>query len=219
VLTAAEFDAIGNLCRHHRIALIVDQVFADYRLECATDEPMHVRPLDGCLTFILSGLSKVAGLPQAKLSWGLACGPDNLAAEAMARIELINDAYLSVGSAVQLAAPYIVRNTARLQTPIAERIARNLAGLRGLAGGHPISVPVVEGGWAAVVRLPQLSDVDDDAWVTELRSRAGVAVLPGRLFELPRGHVVVSLLTEPTEFDEGGRRLIQGATSMCQRYG
>ena len=51
-----------------------------------------------CLCFTLSGLSKVALLPQAKLAWLISSGPEPILSEARARLSLIADSYLSASA-------------------------------------------------------------------------------------------------------------------------
>ncbi|MET0214038.1 MAG: pyridoxal phosphate-dependent aminotransferase, partial [Vicinamibacterales bacterium] len=92
VFSPDEMRAVSTFCAERQAALILDEVFADYPLMPAASFPHGATP---ALTFRLGGLSKSAGLPQVKLGWVLVDGPDHLAAEALERLEVICDAYLS----------------------------------------------------------------------------------------------------------------------------
>src|SRR5262249_20820242 len=98
---------LGEFCRERGIALIADEVFLDFALH-PDDRPASFADCDGALTFTLSGLSKICGLPQMKLAWIVASGPEGEKKEALERLEVIADSYLSVGTPVQLAAPALL---------------------------------------------------------------------------------------------------------------
>ena len=71
-LEPSEQRAVLERCAARGVALVVDEVFADYPL----DGPLHrFAPPVPAATFVLSGLSKVAALPQMKLSWIVGLGP------------------------------------------------------------------------------------------------------------------------------------------------
>ena len=79
-LSPAELDRLAELCVPRGIALIADEVFADYELEPgAAARRARVAGRDDLLTFSLGGLSKSVGLPQAKLGWIAVGGPTALA--------------------------------------------------------------------------------------------------------------------------------------------
>ncbi|HEV8245957.1 MAG TPA: pyridoxal phosphate-dependent aminotransferase, partial [Polyangiaceae bacterium] len=96
---------LGALAKDHDLALIVDEVFGDYAFDSLPADalPSFVEVEGGPLTFVLSGLSKVMLLPQCKLGWTVVQGPPERVQEAIARLELIADTYLSVGTPIQLA--------------------------------------------------------------------------------------------------------------------
>jgi len=191
----------------NRLAVISDEVFADY--------PLSVRPgatsLLGesrVLTFTLGGLSKSAGLPQVKLGWIVASGPDDELAEAMARLDLVSDSYLSVSTPVQVAAARLIGSGRRIRELIHGRIRQNLAELRNATSRHPaVELLEPEGGWSAVVRVP--ATVPEEAMVLSVLERTDVLVHPGFFFDFPReAFVVVSLLPETELFAGAVGRLM-----------
>lgn len=207
-------EALVSRCRQRGLALLVDEVFLEYPHR----EDRHRAPsfvtCDEVLTFTLSGLSKTLALPQMKLGWVHVGGPEALRSEALRRLEHIADSFLSVGSPVLSAAPVWLRHREALQRPVRERLARNLATLeRAITAESPISRLPVEGGWSAVLRLPATRG--DDDWVLALLER-GVLVQPGYFFDVPGdGHMVLSLLPRPDQFEEGIERLCALVAEDC----
>ena len=133
-------------------------------------------------------------------------GPAPLRQAALARLEIVADTYLSVGTPVQIAAPALLARRAELQAPLAQRVRANLDCLRGALAGTAGTVLDVEGGWSAVIQVPATRS--EEAWAAELLDQDGVLVHPGFFFDFPReAFLVVSLLTEPANFSEGTSRL------------
>jgi aspartate/methionine/tyrosine aminotransferase len=194
-------DELARL-EEYGLPLISDEVFADYGFA-----PGHLTSLIGdrrVLTFSLSGLSKVAGLPQLKLGWIVASGPAK--EEALEALELIADTYLSVATPVQLALPSLLEASSSIRAVIAERTAANLAHLREVLAGSAGSVLNVEGGWYAVVRVPNTRT--EEEWVLTLLREQDVVVQPGFFFDFEsEAFLVVSLLTPTVTFREGLQRL------------
>jgi len=185
---------LTDLCRQSAAALIADEVFADYAIGPEANRvATHARDF-GVLSFTLSGLSKIAALPQMKLAWVVVSGPDDLRRQAQARLEVIADTYLSVSAPVALAAPGWLALRHAVQTQIRERVAANLRKLDALlAPGLPISRLKVEGGWYAILRVP--STRSDEDWAAALLTQAGVSVHPGHFYDFPsQGFLVLSLL-------------------------
>jgi hypothetical protein len=186
------------------LPVISDEVFCDYAL---TEDAARVRTLTGAqnvLTFSMSGLSKIAGLPQMKLGWIVASGPAHEAA--LERLELIADTYLSVATPVQVALPPILQATARVQQQIAARTRSNLAALQDMAKGAAAPLRV-EGGWYAILQVPRTKSEED--WTLELLANHDVLVQPGFYFDFEsEAFLVVSLLTPPDVFQEGLRQLL-----------
>lgn len=198
VVSDAELDAIASLAREHDLALISDEVFADYPI--APAQPASALRQDTALTFALGGLSKSVGLPQVKLGWIGVGGPAALVADAMERLETICDAYLSVSTPVQVAAPELLKTGAAVRTQIHGRVRANYAQLTKLASANPACAVIpVEAGWYAVVQVPAIAS--EDTIVLDLLDEAGVLVHPGYFFDFEReAFLVISLLPEPQLF-------------------
>jgi aspartate/methionine/tyrosine aminotransferase len=203
VLSAQELAACEALCAERDLALVVDEVFSDFPLGAARGPLPSALGPRGCLCFVLSGLSKVALLPQWKLSWGATCGPKDAVERALERLTLVADTFLSVSTPAQLALPRIFAALPETRARVRARTSANLAALEGALAGGAASVCAGEGGWAAVVRLPAVGGLDDEGWALELLERAGVLVHPGALYDLGGCHCVVSLLPEPEPFARG----------------
>jgi alanine-synthesizing transaminase len=188
------------------LPIVSDEVFAPYPLAPEASAVGSALGASGALTFVLHGLSKLAGLPQLKLAWLCVDGPPGPVREALARLELIADSFLSVATPVQLALPAILDAHGELRDAIRARLRANLVHLRARLAGSPISVLHVEAGWYALLRLPGL--LDDDGWALLLLEQHDVLVQPGYFYDLPAGpYLVVSLLTVPARFEPGIERL------------
>jgi alanine-synthesizing transaminase len=183
------------------VAILSDEVFSDYGFELVS----RVRGEDRALTFTMSGLSKIAGLPQMKLAWIAVGGPG--ADEAMERLELIADTYLSVATPVQVALPELLALSGEVREQIQTRTRANLDTLRSLVAGSPVNVLNVEGGWSAILQVPRIRS--EQEWALHLLSERDVLVQPGYFFDFEsEAFLVVSLLTPRDVFEEGIRRLI-----------
>lgn len=202
-LSRTEWGSLVELCARKGLALIVDEVFADYPLEPSGDHlpTALAAPVPPCPVFVLSGLSKIAALPQVKLGWIIARGA--AARELLHPLAFIADQYLSVSAAAQFAAPAILRLAPSLQSRIRERLRSNLATLDEALRNHPhLSRLSVEGGWTVLLRRPAV-DGDGECALGLLRE-AGVLVHPGHFFDLPGdGYLVLSLLTAEDTFSRG----------------
>ncbi|MEO7652993.1 MAG: aminotransferase class I/II-fold pyridoxal phosphate-dependent enzyme, partial [Bryobacteraceae bacterium] len=159
-------------------------------------------------TFSMSGLSKVAGLPQMKLGWIVASGPRDERDAAMENLELIADTYLSVATPVQHALPALLQIGDGIQRQIAGRVLDNLAVLDEILHTQPAMRRLrVEGGWYAVVQVPRTRS--EEEWVLHLLGERDVLVQPGFFYDFEaEAFLVLSLLTEPGVFREGVRRLV-----------
>jgi alanine-synthesizing transaminase len=209
VLSGEELDALSSRCAKRSAALIVDEVFADFPL--SRDVADAVLLGAECLTFRLGGLSKSAGMPQVKLGWVAVDGPARLVREALERLEIICDAYLSVSTPVQVAAPRLIEAGAAIRRQILERLETNVAALKTSAASHPaLEVLNTEAGWSSVIRVPSTRPEED--LVVDLLLLDDVLVHPGFFFDFPHeSFIVVSLLPEPRLFAEGIRRLMERA--------
>lgn len=203
-LGAGDWSRLCELAARAGLPIIADEVFADFPIAPAPDAVTAVAARPGpALVFSLGGLSKASGLPQMKLGWIAASGPDALVEPALANLDLVTDTYLSAGTPVALALPRLLGIGAEIRRAIAERVARNLQALRGRIGpASPCTLLPVEAGWSAVVRVPET--VSDEEWALRLLGEDGVLVQPGYFFDLRLGAtLVVSLLTPPANFDHG----------------
>jgi len=215
---AREREGLEALCARHGLGLIVDEVFLDYPLK---DGPLKDGPLRetversfACgghpvLTFVLSGLSKIAGLPQMKAAWIATLGPERARAEALGRLEIVADTFLSMNAPVQLAIPGWLAGAGPIQAQIRERARTNLATLERIVEEMPgrLQVLKVDAGWSAVVGLPGCVGVVDCA--ERLVRERGVVVHPGGFYGMAeKNRVVVSLIVPSAEFDAGMRSAI-----------
>jgi len=194
-------------------ALISDEVFLDYPVESeATRAGVAAAAPSGPLAFSLGGLSKSCGLPQMKLAWIAVGGDPALAREAIARLELIADTYLSVATPVQGALPALLAIGEKAAEGIRGRLRRNLALLdRALDGMRGADRLPGEGGWSVLVRIPAAGG-DAAAFLLE---RADVLVQPGWFFNIPDDRIVVlSLISDPALFDEGLSRIGAAVASV-----
>lgn len=205
-LKQSELQRLAPLCAERRIALISDEVFSDYAFEKDAERVTTLAGVEECLAFSMSGLSKIAGLPQMKLGWIVTSGPASLRAEAFERIEWIADTYLSVGTPVQHAAARLLAAGESVQQQIRERTKANLRFARQELAGSPASLLATEGGWYGIVQIPNVRT--EEEWTLELLTRCRVLVQPGFFYDFEsEAFVVVSLLAEPAEFQAGIRHL------------
>ncbi len=204
-----EAAALHALCRDRAIALISDEVFSDFPF---AEDPDRVATLAGpapALTFALNGLSKMLALPQLKLSWIAVGGPEPAAREAICRLELISDTFLSVNTPVQRALPELLAMRGPIQRTIRERLAANRRTLADRVVAHPACrLPATEGGWSALIEVPRTRT--EEEWVIRALKSDGVLVHPGFFFNFDaEGMLVLSLLPPPEVFAEGVERLLR----------
>jgi aspartate/methionine/tyrosine aminotransferase len=202
-----EMDCLNAICRHHELAIVADEVFLDYSLDGAVRPSFAANR--GALTFTLSGLSKISGLPQMKCAWMVVSGPDALAREADARLEVIADTYLSPNAPVQWALPTLLEMRQGIQRQLSARVLGNLRTLDQLLEAQTSCKRLaVEGGWYAVLRVPVTRT--DEELAIELLTTKHVMVHPGHFFNFPGdGYLVVSLITKAEEFREGITRVFE----------
>ena len=201
-----ERKALNDFCHKHELALIVDEVFLDYGLN--TEKHDSFAANQDALTFTLSGISKISGLPQMKLAWIVTSGPKDATREAMARLEVIADTYLSMSAPIQFAAGVMLEQRKRLKPALSQRTCANLAELDQQLAAQKISTRLdVEGGWYAVLRVP-VTQTDEDLAIALLQEY-GVLLHPGHFYDFPAdGYLVVSLITTEKDFGEGIQRTL-----------
>lgn len=200
-----ELDRLRQICADRGLALISDEVFADYQLADTVDL-RSLSEVEDVLTFCLGGLSKMVGMPQMKLGWMIAGGPPDLLQEALARIDLIADNFLSVGTPVQYALPRLLAAREDIQGQIIARLKRNLEWLRSevqraSGGSGSFRLLEVEGGWYAILQAPRIRS--EEEWTLHLLD-LGVLVQPGYFYDFEsEAYLIVSLLTEESIFRRG----------------
>jgi aspartate/methionine/tyrosine aminotransferase len=195
-----ERTALVDLAARHDLAIIADEVFLEFP-RAGRDEalPSFVLEEERALCFVLNGISKSCGLPQMKLAWILVRGAEAQRAKAIAGLEWIADLFLSVSTPVQEALPQWLAARREFQRGVQARIASNLQSIHALIARRPeISLLEAEGGWSAVLRLPEVRS--EEEWALELLHR-GVAMHPGHFYDFTSGaHLVLSLLPRQEEF-------------------
>jgi alanine-synthesizing transaminase len=202
-----ELEKLNEICSSRNLAIIADEVFLDFALQ-ESQSPFTFAQNDAALTFAMSGLSKISGLPQIKASWLIASGPEQLKQQALARLEIIADTYLSMNAPVQWAIPALLEQRRPFQTQLLARVRENLAELdRQLATQKSCARLAVEAGWYAVLRVPA-TRTDEDLAI-ELLTRKNVYVHPGHFYDFPSdGFLIVSLITREDEFAKGVKLLL-----------
>ncbi len=206
-VAGAERVSLNKFCREYNVSLIVDEVFLDYSHDGAP-RPTFATNRDA-LTFTLSGLSKISGLPQMKLAWVVTSGPSEPVNAALGRLEVIADTYLSMNAPIQLAAPSLLEQRHTVQPLLLDRVRGNLSELdRQLAKQKIVQRLQVEGGWCAVLRVPATQSDEDLA--IEILRKVSVLVHPGHFYDFPSdGYLVVSLITPAGQFREGIKRVVE----------
>ena len=202
-----EADELSRFCAANQMAIIADEVFLDYSLE--TSPPLTFSSNRDARTFTLSGLSKISGLPQMKVAWIAVGGPEAIKAEALRRLEVIADTYLSMNAPVQWAVPVMLEERHGIHRQLMYRIRENLAELDSQLAAQQLCHRLeIEGGWYAVLRVP-VTGSDEDLAI-RLLQETDVLVQPGHFYDFPAdGYLVLSLITEPQTFQNGIRRVLQ----------
>lgn len=201
-----EMRELNEICVAKEVAIVADEVFLDFAVQ--EKGAMTFARGSEALTFTMSGLSKICGLPQMKASWLAVTGPESLKKDGVARLEVLADTYLSMNAPIQWALPTLLEQRREFQKQVMARVRENLAELdRQLAGQKSCRRLEVEGGWNAVIRVPAVCTDEDLA--LELLAGKGVYVHPGHFYDFPsEGFIVVSLISPVGEFARGMRELL-----------
>jgi alanine-synthesizing transaminase len=201
-----EIVELNQVCATTAMAIISDEVFLDYSLN--DEVPLTLSGNADVLTFTLSGLSKISALPQMKVAWVATTGPADNKTEALSRLEVISDTYLSMSAPVQLAVPAMLAERDNVQPQLLQRIHANLTTLDGNLAAQTLCQRLnVEGGWYVILRVPVLG-TDEDLSIALLRE-TGVLLQPGHFYNFPSdGYLIASLITPCDEFKEGIRRVL-----------
>jgi alanine-synthesizing transaminase len=206
-LRSEEVNRLNQICSKGELALIGDEVFLDYSF---TDKS-HATLADNreCLTFTLSGLSKIAALPQMKAAWIVTSGPERMANQATERLEVTADTYLSVNAPTQLAFPALFEQRRSLQSQIRKRVLENRAALQlQLANQSGCELLHADGGWCAVLRVP--FGRSDEEMAVQLLQQHQTLVHPGHFYDFPgQNHLVLSLITPEQDFHAGVQNLLR----------
>ena len=207
-ISRAELNFLNELAHKHAISLISDEVFFDY----AWGEGDFVSCLGNqkVLTFTLGGLSKTLGLPQMKCSWILASGPQGLLQDALERLEIIADTYLSVNTPAQNALGAWLDYVPDIQRQIMARVKENkqwlLTHLNHITPST--SLLSLQGGWYAILRIPAVKS--EEEWVLEFLQEDHVLVYPGYFFDMTEeAYIVLSLIPPTASFREGVGRIMR----------
>ncbi len=198
------------LAKKNHLPIISDEVFFDYRYSGSSARPRSFSANRETLTFTLNGLSKMVSLPQMKLSWIVATGPKREVKEAIRRLEVIADTYLSVNTPVQNGLGLFLEGRGAIQTQVMKRVLRNRLLLskwfkEKLPGGELLKS---EGGWYATIRLPGI--MTDEEWAMTFLKKEGVLVYPGHFFDFPmESSLILSLLPPEPLFQEGIEKIIE----------
>jgi len=215
-ISQRDLDALAALCAPRDVAVIADEVFADYDLEASPALPR------GCLLdrtdvlgFTLGGLSKSIGLPQAKLGWVVVSGDTTMRQDAMGRLELACDTYLSVSTPVQMAARELLDLGAPIRRQIQQRVRTNLDVCAAIVARHPSCTLLhAEGGWYGVVQVPAV--VPEDELMLSLLLDHHVLVQPGYFFDFDReSFLVISLLASEIHLTDGVSRALDHIERLC----
>lgn len=210
-VSRSEAEKLQQLCLQRELVLVIDEVFLDYKITLVDTRQKHGSfVFDACVpSFVVSGLSKIAGLPQMKIGWIAANGPDALVREGIARLEIIADTYLSLNAPIQHALPALLAQRGAMQPQIMRRIEENLQNLdEQLKPQKLVSRLELEGGWCAVLRVPAVQS--DEELAIRLLENYSVLAHPGHFYDFPDdGYLVVSLLTPAGEFEDGIHAIIQ----------
>lgn len=203
-----ELEFLTRRCAEKDLALIADEVFLDFASKDYPDRPLTTAGNTGALTFTLSGISKVLGLPQLKLGWIQVGGPPSLAEPAMRHLETICDTYLSVSAPVQEALPSLMAHRTRFQSRVLSRLEANETFLKSACQHLPAGRMLPrQGGWSAVLAMQ--NGISDEDMVCRLLDMDHVLIQPGYFYDFSEEScLILSLLTPPDRFRTGIDRLV-----------
>ncbi len=206
-LKQRDLNFLNRIGREKKLSLISDEVFLDYAFADSRGWVKSCADNQDILTFALSGISKILGLPQMKLAWIVVSGPKDLRQGAIQRLEVIADTYLSVNTPVQNALASWLQEIPSIQKEILERVSRNRRFLLEQCEKTDRAKCLhSEGGWHAVLRV---EGIDEEKFILRLLEKERVMVHPGYFFDFDpeESHLVLSLLPSPDIFKQGVGRL------------
>jgi alanine-synthesizing transaminase len=203
---ATEITKLNQICASRELAIIADEVFFDFAL--AQNLQASFAADNAALTFTMSGISKICGLPQMKAAWLITSGPKELKTPALERLEIIADTYLSMNAPVQYALPTFLDQRHEFQSQVITRVPKNLRELdRQLELQTVCTRLEVEAGWYVVLRIPATRS--DEEFALLLLESKGVYTHPGHFYDFPNdGFLILSLITPEEDFAEGMKLLL-----------
>jgi len=214
-LDAREIGCVEALCVANGIAIISDEVFGDFPWAPQFRTLPSLYGATRAATFTLGGVSKSCGLPQMKVGWVVASGPEETVAPLLPGLEWILDLFLSVGAPAAAALPRFLETREEFQSAMRARLDRNRRSLRDAAArsGGRLEPFEGDGGWTAIARLQVRENggtPDARADVAEWAlARHDVHVHPAHFYDLVGDDLaVLSLVTDPATFEEALARLV-----------
>ncbi len=200
-LKQSEFEQVCTFAAEHNCAVIADEVFGPYNFSSDTNRASILTSNTSILFFSLNGISKLLGLPQLKLSWIIVRGNPQQTDEVLNRLDIIADTFLSVNTPAQVALPKLFEHSQFIEEQIRLRVHSNYHLLQKKFKDSKVSVLHVEGGWYAILQLPQFQN--DEEWAVELLHQRNILVHPGHFFDIKqKSCVVISLLPTPGLFTD-----------------
>jgi aspartate/methionine/tyrosine aminotransferase len=201
-----ELAQINRICCQKDAAIISDEVFYEFPLKTG-GRPLSFAANQDVPTFTISGISKILGIPQMKLSWIIVTGPPKTCRQAIERLEIISDTFLSVSTPIQNALESWFGQHPAIRQEILKRISENYELLVEKFGKESgIKLLEAEGGWSAILQMP--GPMNDEQWALQLLDEKHIIAHPGFLFDFTEGSfLVLSLLTRSDIFREGASRL------------
>jgi len=188
-----EFELVCAFAAKHHCVVIADEVFGPYDFSSDSNRASVLTSNTSILSFSLNGISKLLGFPQFKLSWIVVRGNSQQTDEAMSRLDIIADTFLSVNTPAQVALPKLFDHSQFIREQIRMRVQSNFHLLQRIFKDSKVSVFHVEGGWYAILQLPQFHN--DEEWAVELLHQQNILVYPGHFFEIKqKSCIVLSLL-------------------------
>ncbi len=204
-LSDREKEKIKEVAKEYNLSLIVDEVFFDFNID-SSEYKSFANERD-CLTFVLSGISKILALPQMKLSWIVVCGEEKSKNEALERLELISDNYLSVSIPIQNALGDFFSYGKEIKKLILSRIKENYKIIKEILDGH-FRVLTTSGGWNTIIELPKI--ISEDEWVKKLLVQKKCLTYPGYFFDFEKeAFITISLIIEKEKLIYGLEKIVE----------
>ncbi len=203
-----EREKLYQIANENNISVIEDEVFSDFRFQILDFRLKNSYPISHIshLHFTLNGISKLLALPQMKLGWIVIQGESKLQQEAISRLEILADTFLSVNTPIQNALPKLFLLRKQIQTEILQRIQSNYNLLKQQMSNSQCSILNVEGGWNTIIKIPNTKS--DEQWAKEILEDENVFVHPGHFYDFEsEGFLVVSLIQQKDIFEEGVVRI------------